>query len=28
VEGQVETVRLFGLPSNLIAFGDCRGVVG
>jgi SAM-dependent methyltransferase len=27
-KGQVETVRLFGLPSNLIAFGDCQGVGG
>jgi SAM-dependent methyltransferase len=26
VKGQVETVRLFGLPSNLIAFGDSQGV--
>jgi SAM-dependent methyltransferase len=26
--GHVETVRLFGLPSNLIAFGDCDGVDG
>jgi SAM-dependent methyltransferase len=25
VKGQVETVRLFGLPSNLIAFGDSQG---
>lgn len=28
VKGQVETVRLFGLPSNLIAFGDCQEVGG
>jgi SAM-dependent methyltransferase len=28
VKGQVETVRLFGLSSNLIAFGDCQGVGG
>jgi SAM-dependent methyltransferase len=28
VRGQVETVRLFGLSSNLIAFGDCQGVGG
>ena len=27
-KGRVETVRLFGLPSNLIAFGDCQGVRG
>jgi len=27
-KGEVETVRLFGLPSNLIAFGDCQGVRG
>ena len=26
VKGQVETVRLFGLSSNLIAFGDSQGV--
>jgi SAM-dependent methyltransferase len=26
VKGQVETVRLFGLPSNLVAFGDSHGV--
>jgi SAM-dependent methyltransferase len=25
VKGQVETVRLFGLPSNLIAFGESQG---
>ena len=25
VKGQVETVRLFGLSSNLIAFGDSQG---
>jgi Methyltransferase domain len=28
VKGQVETVRLFGLSSNLIAFGECQGVGG
>jgi SAM-dependent methyltransferase len=28
VAGQVERVRLFGLSSNLIAFGDCHGVTG
>jgi SAM-dependent methyltransferase len=27
-KGEVETVRLFGLPSNLIAYGDCQGVRG
>ena len=26
VKGRVETVRLFGLSSNLIAFGDSQGV--
>jgi SAM-dependent methyltransferase len=26
VKGRVETVRLFGLSSNLIAFGDCEAV--
>ena len=26
VKGQVETVRLFGLSSNLLAFGDSLGV--
>jgi SAM-dependent methyltransferase len=26
VKGQLETVRLFGLSSNLIAFGDSQGV--
>lgn len=25
-KGQVETVRLFGVPSNLIAFGECERV--
>jgi len=28
VKGQVETVRLFGLSSNLIAFGDSQEAVG
>ena len=28
VKGQVGTVRLFGLSSNLIAFGDSQGAVG
>jgi hypothetical protein len=28
VKGRVEAVRLFGLSSNLIAFGDCQGVGG
>jgi SAM-dependent methyltransferase len=28
VRGQVESVRLFGFPSNLIALGDCQGVTG
>lgn len=27
-KGRVESIRLFGLPSNLIAFGDCHGVDG